>query len=66
MRSCTVKVNAALPSCPFQSAAGYRMPHHLATINTPLTKAEWKECYATRLPGGSQTVVDRDLPADGV
>jgi phytoene dehydrogenase-like protein len=52
MRSCTVKVNAALAELPnFKARPGTRMPHHLATINTPLTKAEWKECYADAVAG---------------
>jgi len=52
MRSCTVKVNAALAELPnFKARPGTRMPHHLATINTPLTKTEWKECYADAVAG---------------
>jgi phytoene dehydrogenase-like protein len=27
------------------------MPHHLATINTPLSKAEWRECHAAAIAG---------------
>jgi phytoene dehydrogenase-like protein len=55
MKSATVKLNAALRELPnFTARPGTRMPHHLATINTPLTKAEWKaghaEATAGRLP----------------
>jgi phytoene dehydrogenase-like protein len=55
MKSLTVKVNAALHELPnFRARPGTRMPHHLATINTPLSKAEWKqghgEATAGRLP----------------
>jgi phytoene dehydrogenase-like protein len=52
MLSCTVKVNAALAELPnFKARPGTRMPHHLATINTPLTKTEWKESYADAVAG---------------
>jgi phytoene dehydrogenase-like protein len=55
MKSATVKLNAALRELPnFTARPGTRMPHHLATINTPLTKAEWQaghaEATAGRLP----------------
>jgi phytoene dehydrogenase-like protein len=55
MKSATVKLNAALRELPnFTARPGVRMPHHLATINTPLTLAEWKtshaEAQAGRLP----------------
>jgi len=49
---CTVKVNAALDELPdFRARPGVREPHHLATINTPLTRAEWQECYAAARAG---------------
>lgn len=52
MRSLTVKVNAALRELPdFTARPGTRMPHHLATINTPLTKAEWRASHADALAG---------------
>lgn len=52
MRSATVKVNAALDELPnFLSRPGSRMPHHLATINTPITKAEWRSCHADMTAG---------------
>ena len=52
MRSATVKVNAALDELPdFRSRPGTRMPHHLATINTPISKAEWRSCHADAMAG---------------
>jgi len=52
MRSATVKLNAALRELPdFKARPGTRMPHHLATINTPLSKAEWRACHATAMAG---------------
>jgi phytoene dehydrogenase-like protein len=52
IEGCTVKLNAALTELPnFKARPGTRMPHHLATINTPLSKEEWKQCY-TAARGG--------------
>ncbi len=52
MQSATVKLNAALAELPsFTARPGTRMPHHLATINTPLTKAEWRQCHADAMAG---------------
>jgi phytoene dehydrogenase-like protein len=52
IESATVKVNAALRELPdFQARPGTRRPHHLATINTPLTKAEWKASHAAARAG---------------
>jgi phytoene dehydrogenase-like protein len=52
MKSATVKLNAALSELPnFAARPGTRMPHHLATINTPLTKAEWKAGHAEAMAG---------------
>jgi phytoene dehydrogenase-like protein len=52
MRSMTVKVNAALRELPnFKARPGTRMPHHLATINTPITRAEWGLSHAEALAG---------------
>jgi phytoene dehydrogenase-like protein len=52
MKSATIKVNAALGELPnFTARPGTRMPHHLATINTPLTKAEWRACHADAMAG---------------
>ncbi|MGH7701780.1 MAG: phytoene desaturase family protein [Gemmatimonadales bacterium] len=55
IKSYTIKVNAALRELPnFKARPGTREPHHLATINTPLTREEWKEshsaAHAGRLP----------------
>jgi len=52
MKSATIKVNAAIAELPdFTARPGTRMPHHLATINTPLTKAEWREGHAAAMGG---------------
>ena len=56
MKSATVKFNAALRELPdFTARPGTRMPHHLATINTPITREEWRTGHAAamagRLPG---------------
>ena len=52
MKSATVKLNAALRELPdFTARPGTRMPHHLATINTPLTRAEWKAGHADATGG---------------
>jgi phytoene dehydrogenase-like protein len=52
MQSATVKVNAALRELPnFTARPGTRMPHHLATINTPLNRAEWRTGHAQAMAG---------------
>ncbi len=52
MKSATIKVNAALRELPdFRVRPGTRQPHHLATINTPLSKAEWKAGHAAAMAG---------------
>jgi phytoene dehydrogenase-like protein len=52
IEGCTVKLNAALSELPdFKARPGTRMPHHLATINTPLSKEEWTRCYAAAREG---------------
>lgn len=52
MKSLTIKVNAALDELPdFRVRPGTRMPHHLATINTPITREEWKTGHADALAG---------------
>jgi phytoene dehydrogenase-like protein len=49
---CTLKLNCALKELPnFRARPGTREPHHLATINTPLTKDEWKACYRAAREG---------------
>jgi len=52
MTSLTIKVNAALDELPnFLARPGTRMPHHLATINTPLTRQEWQSGHAAAKAG---------------
>ena len=52
MRSATVKLNAAMRALPdFTARPGTRMPHHLATINTPLTREEWRAGHAAAEAG---------------
>ncbi len=52
MKSLTVKLNAALRELPdFTARPGNRMPHHLATINTPLTDTEWRQSHADAIAG---------------
>jgi phytoene dehydrogenase-like protein len=52
VRSCVAKVNVALHELPnFTARPGTMEPHHRATINTPLTKAEWQSCYETASRG---------------
>jgi phytoene dehydrogenase-like protein len=52
MTSLTIKVNAALEELPnFLARPGTRMPHHLATINTPLTRQEWQTGHAAARAG---------------
>jgi len=52
MKSLTIKVNAALDELPdFRARPGTRMPHHLATINTPITREEWKAAHADAVAG---------------
>lgn len=76
LRSMTVKVNAALRELPdFRARPGTSMPHHLATINTPVTKAEWRAGHAAasggRLPDRVwteiylQTAFDRSVAPPG-
>jgi phytoene dehydrogenase-like protein len=49
---CTLKLNCALRELPnFRARPGTREPHHLATINTPLTKAEWQQGYQAAREG---------------
>lgn len=49
---CTLKLNVAMSELPnFKARPGTREPHHLATINTPLSKREWRACYATARAG---------------
>ena len=56
IEGCTVKLNVHLRELPnFTARPGTDEPHHYGQINTPLTKDEWKACYAAarrgELPG---------------
>lgn len=52
MTGCTIKLNIALNELPnFTVRPGTQEPHHLATINTPLTKAEWQSAYEAARAG---------------
>ncbi len=52
MKSATVKFNAALAELPdFRARPGTRMPHHLATINTPVSREEWRQGHADAMAG---------------
>ena len=44
MKGCTAKVSVAMHELPnFTARPGLLEPHHSGQINTPLTKAQWKE-----------------------
>lgn len=46
MTGCTMKVSLALSELPnFSARPGLRQDHHFGQINTPLTKAEWKQYH---------------------
>jgi phytoene dehydrogenase-like protein len=52
MVGCTVKLSVALNELPnFVARPGTHEAHHMAQINTPLTKAEWQEGYARARAG---------------
>ena len=52
MLGCTVKLSVALNELPnFVARPGVMEPHHMAQINTPLTKAEWREGFAQAQAG---------------
>lgn len=70
------KVNVALSELPnFLCRPGLNQPHHLATINTPLTKSQWQLSYdqmkAGRVPDHVwteiylQTAYDPDIAPPG-
>ena len=47
MTGCTVKISVALNELPnFLARPGTCEPHHMAQINTPLTKEEWRDGFA--------------------
>ena len=51
-RGCTVKLSVALNELPnFVARPGVYEAHHMAQINTPLTKAEWKKGFARASAG---------------
>lgn len=50
--SCVVKFNAALSELPnLRARPGLWQPHHQATLNTPLSKDEWRAGYAAARAG---------------
>lgn len=52
MQGCTAKVSVALNELPnFVARPGLHQPHHMAQINTPLTKAEWQAGFARAAAG---------------
>ena len=77
IEGCTVKLNVALRELPnFRARPGFREPHHMGQINTPLTKAEWREGYQAaregKLPGRLwtelyfQSAHDRSVVPEGL
>lgn len=47
MEGCTLKLNVHLRQLPnFTARPGTNEPHHYGQVNTPLTKAEWKDGFA--------------------
>ncbi|HEY7304938.1 MAG TPA: NAD(P)/FAD-dependent oxidoreductase [Bryobacteraceae bacterium] len=49
---CTLKLNVWLRELPnFRARPGTCEPHHFAQINTPLSKPEWKDSYASARNG---------------
>jgi phytoene dehydrogenase-like protein len=52
MLGCTVKLSVALNELPnFVARPGPLEPHHMAQINTPLSKDEWRQGYARASAG---------------
>ncbi len=73
----TIKLSVLMNQLPDLTARpGTMETHHAGTINTPLTKAEWREGYAAMLRGQMpertwcemyfQTVHDRSVVPDGL
>jgi len=53
MEGCSMKVSVALRELPnFTARPGVNETHHRGQINTPLTKAEWRQAYAVARAGG--------------
>jgi phytoene dehydrogenase-like protein len=72
IRGVTVKVNLALRELPdFRARPGTNQPHHTGQVNTPLTKAEWRQTHRAARRGELparvwaelylQTVYDRSV-----
>jgi phytoene dehydrogenase-like protein len=52
MEGCTLKLNVWLRELPnFRARPGVCEAHHLAQVNTPLSKREWRESYAAARRG---------------
>jgi len=73
----SLKVSVLMRELPnFKARPGTMQPHHMATIDTPLTKAEWQAGHAVVLRGELpermwtelyfQTVHDRSVVPDGL
>ncbi len=73
----SLKVSVLMRELPnFRARPGMMQPHHMATIDTPLTKAEWQAGYAAMLRGEMpermwtelyfQTAHDRSVVPDGL
>ncbi len=73
---CTLKLNVWLRELPnFRARPGLCEPHHFGQINTPLTKQEWKDSYASARRGELpdhlwtelyfQSVHDRSIAPEG-
>jgi phytoene dehydrogenase-like protein len=76
IEGCTLKVNIWLRELPnFRARPGTCQPHHLAQINTPLSKEEWKQSYNAARQGELpehlwtelyfQSVHDRSIAPEG-
>lgn len=52
IEGCTVKLNVWLRELPnFTARPGLCQPHHFGQLNTPLTKAEWRQGFAAARDG---------------
>jgi phytoene dehydrogenase-like protein len=52
IEGCTLKLNVWLRELPdFKARPGQLQPHHFGQVNTPLTKAQWKDGYAAARSG---------------
>ena len=52
IEGCTLKLNVWLKDLPnFRARPGTNQPHHYGQVNTPLTKPEWCESYASARAG---------------